>query len=259
VEIADQFCLANRWSALPEFLHYIQDKDFVVDRETAVVIDLDKTAIGARGRNDLVIDQARMEGVENTVADLLGRHFDKTAFRTAYEELNRPAYHTFTLDNQDYLAYICLMLGAGLFELEELTTQIARKELSNVRDLFKRLQSRTDEIAAAGLLPIHREVWQLVQKGNPTPFKAFRLNEYLTTSARFGELRAGTVDEILSQRIVITQEVRQAAIELARRDALIFGLSDKPDEASLPDEKQRRAGLKPLHRLKTLAVGEDRM
>ncbi len=41
------------------------------------------------------------------------------------------------------------------------------------------------------------------------------------------------------------------------RGALIFGVSDKPDEASLPSEEQASAGLRPLHRLVTLAVAAE--
>jgi hypothetical protein len=112
-QIEERLYLANRWSLLPEFLEFVAGVGFGLDEGTAVVIDMDKTAVGARGRNDAVIDEARLEGVHNTVAGLLGEDFDETAFRAVYSELNRPAYHAFTADNQDYLAYICLMLGAA--------------------------------------------------------------------------------------------------------------------------------------------------
>jgi hypothetical protein len=55
---------------------------------------------------------------------------------------------------------------------------------------------------------------------------------------------------------VITQEVGETAAVLRERGALIFGVSDKPDEASLPNEVQAKAGMRPLHHLETLAVGE---
>ena len=38
------------------------------------------------------------------------------SFQTAYERLNQPEYHPFTTDNQDFLVYICLILGGGLIE-----------------------------------------------------------------------------------------------------------------------------------------------
>jgi len=254
-EVEGQLYLANRWSALPEFLRFLEAAGFRLDRGTAVVIDVDKTAIGARGRNDRVIDQARVEGVQRTVADLLGPHFDEAAFRAAYTELNKPAYHTFTADNQDYLAYICLILGAGLDTVDEVVQDVKSGALSHFSDFIERVQAHRAELAVTGLMPVHDEVWRCVQKGDPTPFKAFRYNEYLTTVARFGDLPGATAQEVLAQRIAITQEVRLAARMLRERGALIFGVSDKPDEASLPNPAQAAAGMKPLHRLETLAVG----
>jgi hypothetical protein len=74
--------------------------------------------------------------------------------------------------------------------------------------------------------------------------------------ARFGDLPGGAVQEVLDRRIVITQEVREAALVLRERGALVFGVSDKPDEASLPSEAQAQEGMRALHRLKTMAVRE---
>jgi hypothetical protein len=248
--------LANRWSALPLFLHFLEQEGFALDEGTAVVIDVDTTAIGARGRNDQVIDQARVEGVKRTVADLLGKRFDESAFRTAYDELNGPAYHAFTADNQDYLAYICLLLGAGLWGLEALIEEIHSGSLPGFHDFIARVQDRRQELAPTGLTSIHDSVWERVEAGDPTPFKAFRYNEYLTTVARFGDLPGASPEELLSQRIVITEEVRELAAVLEERGCLVFGVSDKPDEASVPSPEQVREGQKPLHRLETMAVKE---
>ena len=255
-EVEASLYLANRWSALPDFLRFLEDQDFALDEATAVVVDVDKTAIGARGRNDKVIDEARVEGVKRTVADLLGPRFDETAFRTAYEELNQSAYHAFTTDNQDYLAYICLVLGAGLWELEALIGQVESGSMQSFEGFIATVQGRRSELAHTGLTSIHDDVWERVEAGDPTPFKAFRYNEYLTTVVRFGDLPGASAEEVLSQRIVITEEVRAAATELRERGCLLFGVSDKPDEASVPSPEQAEAGKKPLHRLDTLAVGE---
>lgn len=247
--------VANRWSALPEFLDFVQGQGFALDAATAVVIDMDKTLVGARGRNDRAIDDARVEGVRRTVADLLGPGFDLSAFQTAYDELNRPPYHPFTADNQDYLAYICLILGAGLFDLNGLIQDVKSGQLKDFEDFIRRVHARRDELAASGLIPVHDAVWACVQAGDPTPFKAFRYNEYLSTAARFGDLPDVSVEELLRQRIVITQEVRAAALTLKEQGALLFALSDKPDEASFPNPTQAQAGMKPLHHLVTAAVG----
>jgi hypothetical protein len=255
-QIEGRVYLANRWSLLARFLQFVEEQGFALDPATAIVIDLDKTVLGARGRNDRVIDQARMEGVEHTVAHLLGPQFDQAAFRSAYDELNMQTYHTFTADNQDYLAYICLMLGAGLFELEGLVHGIESGTMESFAQFLEEAQLRRSELQTTGLLPVHDDVWHNVQAGDPTPFKPFRRNEYLTTIARFGTAPYTTVAELLQQRICITQEVRTASLELRERGALIFGVSDKPDEASVPTPEQSQAGMEPLHRLETVAVGE---
>jgi len=255
VRVEDTLYLANRWSALPAFLDFVQERGLALDPGTAVVIDMDKTAVGARGRNDHVINEARVEGVQRTVAHLLGDSFDQDAFEQAYAELNKTIYHPFTTDNQDILAYICLILGAGLFELDTLADEIGSGALGSFEDFIGRVQARKDELAASGLTSIHADVWQCVQQGDPTPFKAFRYNEYLTTSERFGDLPGGSVEDLLSQRIVITQEVREIALKLRSKGALIFGVSDKPDEASVPNPQQAAAGMKALHDLPTVAIG----
>jgi hypothetical protein len=257
VSIRADLYLANRWSALPAFLAFVEEQGFGLDEETAVVIDIDKTAIGARGRNDRVIDRARVEGVQRTVADLLGPSFDQEAFQQAYDELNQPAYHPFTADNQDYVAYLCLILGAGLMDLEMLVGDVRAGRMCGFGDFIAWVQSHRAALDQTGLATIHDEVWQRVQEGDPTPFKAFRYNEYLTTVTRFGDLPGALPEEVLAQRIAITQEVREAGLSLRARGALILGVSDKPDEASLPREDQARAGMRALHRLETLAVGEE--
>ncbi len=255
-DVDGQLYLANRWAALCDFVRFVEREGFALDAETAVVIDIDKTAIGARGRNDAVINAARVEGVKQTVADLLGAEFDAEAFRTAYDALNQPQYHAFTADNQDYLAYICLILGTKLFTLPDLINQIEADAIEDFEDFIAHVERCRDELSQSGLISIHDAVWQHVQAGDPTPFKAFRYNEYLTTVARYGETAEDSpVTDVLSQRIVITQEVREVALALRERGALIFGVSDKPDEASLPRSSQ--VGMKPLHHLETVAVGQE--
>jgi hypothetical protein len=246
---------ANRWSVLPAFLSYVEGRGFPLDERTAVIVDIDKTAIGARGRNDQVINEARVEGVQCTVANLLGEGFDEAAFRAAYDELNQSPYYGLTADNQDYLAYICLILGAGLFQLEDVVEAVGIGALRSFEGFIGEVQRRREELARSGLTSIHDDVWTHARAGDPTPFKAFRHNEYLTTVARFGELPEASPEAFLQQRIAITQEVRAAALALHDRGALLFGLSDKPDEASVPNEAQAQAGMVPLHELQTLVVG----
>ena len=247
--------LANRWQALLDFEDYLCKKGFLVDEATALLIDLDKTAIGARGRNDRVIDQARVQAVRDTVQGLLGESFNQPAFLRAYQRLDRAEFHPFTQDNQDYLAYTCLVLGSGFTTLENLVAEIETKETTTFFDWIGRVDDRKLRLLPA-LRAIHAEIYDHIQAGDPTPFKAFRRNEYLATSARMGFMPEGTpVEDLLDQEIVITEEVRRLALKWQDQGALVFGLSDKPDEASIPTPEQARAGALPLHRIRTHSVG----
>ena len=62
---------------------------------------------------------------------------------------------------------------------------------------------------------------------------------------------------LLDNEIVITQEVRDMVLRWKERGALIFGLSDKPDEASLPSTELQEKGFLPLHRVPAWSVGTD--
>jgi hypothetical protein len=56
-------------------------------------------------------------------------------------------------------------------------------------------------------------------------------------------------EQLLANEIAITREVVDAARELRQCGALLFGLSDKPDEASLPRPELAQKGYLPLHRV----------
>ena len=248
--------LANRWAAISDFDRFCRGRGFLIDEWTAVVVDLDKTALGARGRNDHVIDRARVEAVRRTVGDLLGDSFDPQGFRAAYDYLNQPEFHPFTADNQDYLAYVCLILGSGLYTLEYLVTEVRAGRLVTFEQFIAGVNDRAAELPA-DLCHIHSGVYAFVQQGDPTPFKAFRYNEYRATVERMGWLDDGApVVELLEREIVVTQEVREMALAWREQGALLFGLSDKPDEASIPTDELATRGFLPIHRVETHVVGE---
>jgi hypothetical protein len=247
--------LANRWSALQEFEFFCLDHGFPADESTALVIDLDKTAIGARGRNAGPIDEARVAAVEQTVSRLLGGQFDPPDFRRNYDLLNQPEFHPFTADNQDYLAYVCLILGSGLYGLDDVVSQVRGGRLASFEQFISLVDQRCARLTV-GLAEIHSEIYTAVQAGDPTPFKAFRRNEYLMTVSRMGHLgEDAPLEALLQDEIVITQEVRQLALDWRRRGALVFGLSDKPDEASIPTPRLAAEGRLPIHRTPTHVVG----
>ncbi len=256
VEGGGSLFLANRWQALANFARYAVQHGFPVDDAAAVVVDIDKTALGARGRNGHVIDAARIQAVQETVAGLLGDAFQLESFRCAYDRLNQPEFHPFTGDNQDYLAYICLMLEAGMFALEDVVTGVHENRLLSFDQFIHQVEGRRKELPER-LRAIHADIYQNVLKGDPTPFKPFRRNEYLATIRRFGFLPdESPVEELLDREIVITREVQAAALEWREQGALVFGLSDKPDEAATPMPEQAARGYVPIHRMQTHVVGE---
>ncbi len=254
---ADNVSLGNRWALLADWLTAVKKAGAWLDEHTAVVVDMDKTAIAARGRNASVIDDARVQGLHRTAAGLLGEAFDLARVQAAHNELKEPAYHPFTADNQDYLAYICLAVSAGLIDLPTLVAQVKAGEMRSFEQFIAWADTRLSA-APAGLQAIHRDVYPLVQAGDPTPFKAFRRNEYLCTVERFGRLPEDTLlDTLLAEQVCITQEVRETALWLKGRGCLLLTMSDKPDEATLPTPELAAQGLLPLHRTPTTAVGES--
>jgi hypothetical protein len=254
-ESGDPLFLSNRWSALVDFDQFCAQRGQPVQERTAALIDIDKTAIGARGRNGNAIDQARMEAVKETVAGLLGADFNQQAFRSMYEPLNQPEFHPFTADNQDYLAYICLILGSGLYSYEGLVESVRGGQLISFSQFITEVDTRKQELTGR-LFEIHREIYANVKAGDPTPFKEFRRNEYRLTLGRFGCLEdSAPVEKMLAEEILITQEVRAMALAWQERGVLLFGLSDKPDEASLPTPELAAQGYLPLHRAETHAIG----
>ena len=138
--------LSNRWAALKEFDDRCRKQGFPIEEGAAVVIDLDKTTIGARGRNGQVIDRARMQAVEETVAGLISDDFDSQKFAAAYEPLNQPEFHPFTADNQDYLAYICLILGSGLISYEALVGGVRSGEMGSFGKFITEVDQRKGEM-----------------------------------------------------------------------------------------------------------------
>jgi hypothetical protein len=249
--------LANRWRALAGLAVFCRERGIPVDEGTTVVVDLDKTALGARGRNDRVIDQARVEAVRLTVGGLLGDEFDPAAFRVAYDRINQPEFHPFTADNQDYVAYICLILGTGLIDLDGLIARVDAGRLTTFHDLIGEVNARRGDLSPA-LQAIHDDVHARVGAGDPTPFKSFRRQEYRATVERMGSLPDDApVDDLLAREITITEEVRATASWLRKEGALLFALSDKPDEASLPTADLAAEGWAPIHRTTTHAVGGE--
>ena len=252
----DGVYVANRWGALAEFASLLLAQGAVLDARTAVVVDIDKTALGARGRNDRSIDRARTTAIEATVAEAIGAAFDRDAFRAAYGTINVAKYHPFTADNQDYLAYICLMISAGFTTTEALLADVEAGRVTSFRAFIEQVEAGRDRLPSAALRALHADIYGLVTAGDPTPFKAFRRREYRETVSRMGHLPD---DAPLAQRLVeevcLTREVVEFARWLAGRGCLLLAASDKPDEATMPSPALVAEGFLPLHRTPTHIVG----
>jgi hypothetical protein len=250
---------ANRWIALGSFENYCREGGFLIDRSTAVLLDLDKTTIGARGRNDQVINQARVEAATQTIRDVLGVQFDPESFQDTYDTFNQVEFHPFTTDNQDYLVYICLIVGSGLYQKGVLVKIVENGALADFEAFLQAVDRRSAQLPPK-IKAMHQDVFNRVQNGDPTPFKAFREAEYLATVDRMGKMGQGSpVGELLSREIVITYEVRELMLAWRERGCLLFGLSDKPDEASIPTPDLESRGYKPIHRIEASMVGENQL
>ncbi len=61
--------------------------------------------------------------------------------------------------------------------------------------------------------------------------------------------------EMERDEIVITREVREIALTWREEGALLFGLSDKPDEASVPTDDLKAKGYRAIHQVDTHSIG----
>lgn len=257
IQEKDRLYNANRWSALGEWIAWVADQGFTLDQRTFLVVDIDKTILGAKGRNDSVIDKARLEGIYHTMDAVLGDDFDRAAFEQQYTFLNRARYHNLTADNQDYLAYICLVVNTGLIRFEELLDEIDSGSLNDFEQLLRWVDSRL--MSRSGITEAFRQVHEAVgaslRVGDPTPFKQFRREEFVSTVSHMGNMAEdAALDTILREEIVLTEEICELAEHLKARGCLLLCLSDKPFEASCPT-RQLAANFLPVHRMVTHRIG----
>ena len=185
---ADNVMVAGRWNDLARWTHTILEQGALCDERTALVIDMDKTVIGARGRNSQVIDEARLAGLRATMIEMLGEKFNQIIFEEAYRELNQPRYHRFTADNQDYLAYVCLIISAGVISLRGLLDCIAEAPDYGFLQFVRWSDTRLATGSQPELADMHFSFLKRLEVDDPTPFKSFRRLEYLATTGRMGQL-----------------------------------------------------------------------
>lgn len=223
---------APTWAALQPWAAALEARG-VAWAGCALLIDIDKTLLGPRGRSDGAIDDARAEGALIVAGAMLGPALDQAAFRQVYAELCKKPWHPFTLDNQDYVVATALLAVSGAADLATLRAQIDAGAPPSFLGLLDQAAGQVPP-ALAGL---HAELRERAAAGDPTPFKAFRRAELVATSARMAD-----------GRLPICAELYELAHTLSGRGALCLAASDKPAESALPAPEQAAAGLLPLHR-----------
>jgi len=248
--------LANRWRLIGDFEVDLARRGVTIGHGIVVVVDIDKTALGARGRNDRPIDTARAAAVLRTARALGGENVNRDLLLAAYNHFNRPRFHAFTSDNQDYLAYLSMLVEAGWSSIEKIREGITRGRLRSFGDLLNAVTATVERLPNR-FRRAHDNVVMAVEFGDPTPFKDFRRAEYRETVDRMTpEGKAVETAMLLATRITLTAEVWRRVKLWRDRGALVFGLSDKPDEASYPSPDLEAKGYQPLHKTRALVVGE---
>jgi hypothetical protein len=226
-----------------------------IDQETVILLDIDKTLLGARGRNDRVIDDARSIAMRDAVAQMLGSAFDDAVFAEARHTFNHRRFHHLTGDNQDYVGYLCLVVGAGVWTTKALEQALTNGDISSIDALVASVRAQEGP-EAAHLHTVSAPIIERIAAGDPTPFKAFRVREYYETVARMNLHDSMPVEERLQTELVLTAEVFDVAQRWRDQGALLFALSDKPDEAALPPPSDQAA--LSLHHVHTHIVSSTR-
>ncbi len=248
--------LANRWRLLGRFETELARRGMTIGRGTVVIVDIDKTVLGARGRNDRPIDTARAAAVLRTARKIRGENVNRDLLLAAYSHFNQPRFHAFTTDNQDYLAYIAMLVEAGWSSIEKLREEIVRGRLTSFGDLLDSVTATVERLPNR-FRRTHDDVVMAVTLGDPTPFKDFRKAEYRETVDRMTPTgKAVDPTRLLATKITLTAEVWRRVKLWRDRGAMPLGLSDKPDEASAPTPDLEAEGYLPLHKTRALVVGE---
>ena len=217
----DTFVVFNdKWANLPAL---VEDK---IGGNSLVVIDLDKTFIGANGRNHLPIDKARTDAI---VA--LGKNIfeapNRGEFLNLYQKIHSKEFLAFTEDNQDIVSILTLIIYSSVVSFEEFarfTKTGTFEEFINKIDVKEPLLTYVDEVR------------NNLKLNMPTLFPTFRKIELEKTVGRMDFLPVDTpLDALLSEEILITGEVYEVVDRALKKGATLFGVSDKPEIASFND------------------------
>ncbi len=225
MEAGDAFIFSTRWDSLMKAIKKAEEMGVSLDENTVLVVDIDKTAIGARGRNDKAIDKARMDAILQITGDIFGS-IDEEKFFKIYNRVNTKDLFRITGDNQDIISAVSILIysGAADFNMFE--------SVNNAADFLETARTR---VKINRLKEITEKVYTNVKNHNPTAFPLFRKTEFLKTIDRMDFLKDESMPEkLLSEEILITGEVFNAALYAKERGALVFGVSDKPALSTMP-------------------------
>ena len=227
IQKKENFIFNTRWKNLYKALVKTESLGFTMDKNTVLIIDIDKTAIGARGRNDKSIDKARMDAILQITENIFG-NLNRKKFFEIYDRVNTKSFFPITGDNQDIISIVSIVIYNGTVGFDM---------LENAKDAADFLKKSLVGININKLKQIVEETYQNVTKGNPTAFPLFRKTEFEKTISRTDFLDDNTpVEYLLSEEIMMTKEVLDIALQAKEKGALVFGVSDKPALSTIPEQ-----------------------
>ncbi|MDD5263795.1 MAG: hypothetical protein PHU43_03065 [Candidatus Bipolaricaulis sp.] len=244
---------AHSWAEIDAFFAAAGAAGFGCGSNTAVIVDLDKTLFGARGRNDHVVDGTRTAAALSVVCEAVGST-EPAGLANVYAEINHSRFRGFVEDNQDVVVYLSTLVVSGSVPLSDLEGRGSDQAGKGFRAFLEEVNRRRSSLSP-GMRSFHDAVYGRALAGCPTLVPAFRRAEYRETVARMSGAAAGApVDQLLQKRVVITGEVWDVLRAWQERGALVFALSDKPDEAAFPSA-EAPVDARPIHATPTCIIG----
>lgn len=219
----------DRWENL---YNIFDDLNIKFDKFTFLIVDIDKTIIGARGRNDNSIVKARFDAIKELANEIIGS-YDEKRFFEIYQKLNEREYQSFTEDNQDIVTLLTILFYLDLYQFDKFLYEFKKNIHSDKLIFFKNVLENTKENLK--FIEILKKCISRMEQNDQTPFIEFRYKEFETTIKRMDFLTDDTPQDILlEEEIMITKEVYEILLDAKDRGASILGLSDKPEASSFP-------------------------